>query len=157
MAFTPRQWILGRELTRILVSMHDQIDCCSFTLRNQSHHDGSALMMPDEITGNPVPATFEYRKELAKSFAQNIINYANRIDAFIGLTSLALVRDSVEAYLGGTAWATVKADYDAIVDEAQYVVTNIDAATTEAQLLAGANRIDSAIPKIQMFRRLWVL
>ena len=154
MAATRRQEIIGRELVRIVNSMNDQIDCASYACRGIAHHTGGTLMMPDG--GGSVPADFAYKKALALSHCNNIINYVNVVDSFIALVGVSKTRACVEAYLG-TSWDDVKDDYDAILAEAQWVISNAGVATTDAHLITAANHIDAAIPKLELVRRLWAL
>lgn len=144
---------LAHEIARVVDNVNDQIDSASYFSRRIHPDNGSTLMIWDRVAGEyvtPTLAQVQERVLMALNAANNYITMYRNFQASAHyakvnsvLATLSMTRVELEGDID---------DYETVVSTALGMVT---AATTEAEMVAAADYIDTNTTKIVLMRRSW--
>ena len=148
---------IAQDLIRFVNIMNDLMDCASYILREIDPQTGLEYLVQIPNTDPPQfrEATLDELKQAVKRTGQNVLGYWNMIDEFKSKYGAVNVRDALLS-LGIDAIA-INNDLANFDTEAKHLWQNISAATTKAELIPFADRIDANISKLVLVRRSWCL
>jgi len=147
---------IATEVVKLVNSINDLIDVTSYTCRRIDARDGSVLQVIDVLGGPKRNPSFAEVQALALRSLNGAKNQFVTLRDFVQTVHYTAETKTVLTNMGipPGPLVTEAQSWNAVINQATAAITS---ATDDAGLVAIANQIDAAVPKLPLVRRQWAL